>query len=190
MVDYKDFKVSVSDQQLDDLKQRLSLARFPDELDEAAWDYGAPLGEIQRLTKYWQTTFDWKAAEAKINQLPSFSTSIQCDYFEPLNIHFIYAESPDPKAVPLLFCHGWPGSFLEVTKVLKPLTQGGKGKQAFHVVAPSLPNFGFSDVTKKRGFGTAKYAETMHKLMLKLGYDQYVTQGGRWPNSLVSKDEF
>ncbi|KAI1842814.1 hypothetical protein JX266_010990 [Neoarthrinium moseri] len=181
MADVKPYSISVPDSRLKDLKQRLSLAKFPDELDEAGWDMGAPLQDVKRITKYWHDTYDWRAAEKELNKLPHCTTNIQCDGFDPLTIHFIHQPSKVKNAIPLLFIHGWPGHFGEVIKILKPLGNGdGISTPAFHIVAPSLPNFGFSDGTKKRGFAQEQYAETMNKLMIKLGYDEYVTQGGDW----------
>jgi pimeloyl-ACP methyl ester carboxylesterase len=175
------FRISVPDSQISDLKDRLSRARFPDELDAAAWDLGSPLADVQRLARYWGEAFDWRRAEARLNEFPQFTTALQADGFEPLRIHFIHQRSSAPGAIPLLYVHGWPGSFYEGTKIIGPLAQGGgDGVPAFHVVAPSLPNYGFSEGSKKRGFAIAQYAEVFHKLMLRLGYDEYVTQGGDW----------
>lgn len=184
MADIQPYTINVPDDKIKDLKLRLSLAKFPDELDEAGWDMGAPLADVRRLAKQWGEGYDWRRAEAHLNRtLPQFSTPIQCDGgFEALDIHFVHAKSSVANAIPLLFIHGWPGSFLEVSKILQPLVEGGDGvdRPAFHVVAPSLPNFGFSQGTAKRGFAMEQYAETMNKLMLKLGYNEYVTQGGDW----------
>ena len=180
MKDISQFTISIPDQGLNDLKQRLSLAKFPNELQNAGWDMGVPLHDVQRLTQYWQNEFDWKKEEKFLNTLPQFKTTIQCEGFEPLGIHFIHSRSEAEDAIPLLFCHGWPGSFLEGLKLLKPLGEGVSGQPSFHVVIPSLPNYGFSDGTSKRGFGNSQYAETLHKLMLKLGYNEYVTQGGQF----------
>lgn len=167
--------VSVPELSVQDLRQRLSLAKFPSQLDGAdLWHFGTPVGEIQRLAKYWQDGFDWRKAEAKINLLPNFMTTISTADFGNLDIHFVHQPSSNADAVPLLFCHGWPGSFLEVSKLLPLL------KEDFHVVAPSLPNFGFSSGVTKAGFTLARYAETLNKLMLKLGYNTYATQGGDW----------
>ena len=181
MSTFKPYTISIQDSQIADLKQRLSLAKFPDELDGAGWDLGSPLSDVKRLTQYWLDDFDWRKAEQQLNKLPHYSTKIQCKGFENLNIHFLYKKSNVKGAVPLLFCHGWPGSFIEVTKILDSLVNPPPGQIAFDVVAPSLPNYGFSEGTKKRGFAIEQYAETLHKLMTeKLGYDQYVTQGGDW----------
>ncbi|KPI43493.1 putative epoxide hydrolase [Cyphellophora attinorum] len=183
MSDIKPFTISVPDQALDDLKKRLSLAKFPhDELDGAGWDYGAPLDDVKRLTAYWRDAYDWRKAEAALNQHPHFTTSIQCVGFEALQIHFIHQRSHVADAIPLLFVHGWPGSFLEALKIYKPLTDPGPNSSApaFHFVALSLPNYAFSSGSKKKGFALAQYAETCNRLMLKLGYNEYVTQGGDW----------
>ena len=141
---------------------------------------GVPLSDMQHLAKYWRHEFSWRKAEKKINELPHFITTIQCEGYEPLNIHFLHKKSPVKAAIPLLFVHGWPGNFLEATKIIDALSIQTPDQVSFHVVAPSLPNFGFSEGTKKRGFSVEQHAETLHKLMLRLGYDQYVTQGGKF----------
>ncbi|KAK2880057.1 hypothetical protein FQN49_000604 [Arthroderma sp. PD_2] len=167
------FKISVPDSQLEILQKKLELATFPDELDEANWDMGAP--------------FDWRETEKRLNeQLPQFTTNINVAGFGDLDVHFVYQEGKVSNAIPLLFIHGWPGSFLEVSKLLPLLTKGGEGQPAFNVVAPSLPNFGFSEGIKKRGFGIAQYAESMHAVMMALGYKQYVVQGGDW-GSIIAR---
>ncbi|MCJ1306624.1 hypothetical protein MMC25_000267 [Agyrium rufum] len=181
MSDIKPFEFRVSDEDLDFLKKKLALTRFPSELEDPGNAYGARLPEVKRLAKAWQEdTVPWRKIEESINHLPNFQTTVQPDGFEELNIHFLHAKSEVPGAIPLLFCHGWPGCFLEARRLLEPLSQAGEDNPAFHVIAPSLPNFGFSDGTSKKGFGLKQYAETLHKLMLKLGYDEYVTQGGDW----------
>ncbi|KAI9762766.1 MAG: hypothetical protein M4579_000118 [Chaenotheca gracillima] len=174
------FKISVQDQQILQLRQRLELASWPDELDGAEWDYGAPLADIRRLASYWKDGFDWRQQEEKLNGLPQFRTSIEVESFGSLDIHFVHQQSPVKSAIPLIFIHGWPGGFFECSKMLPLLTMGDADSPAFHVVAPSLPNFGFSEGVKKRGFGLAQHAEVCHKLMQKLGYQEYVTQGGDW----------
>lgn len=174
----KPYTISVPEARIDDLRQRLSLARFPDELDEAGWDYGAPLGEVKRLAEYWRTTFDWRMAESELNKFPNYISSINVDGFGELDLHFLHQPST-PDAIPLLFCHGWPGNYLEASKILNLLAENHSGVK-FHVVAPSLPNYGWSAGTKKKGFGLAQYAEACHNLMQSLGYKKYVTQGGDW----------
>ncbi|KAI9739889.1 MAG: hypothetical protein M1818_004945 [Claussenomyces sp. TS43310] len=185
MASPKPFVIDVPQAKIDRLKQMLALTEFPDELEDAGWDLGCPLSEMRRLVKAWQS-WDWRRIEAKLNQLPHFTADVEVDGYGTLNIHHIHQKSEVKGAIPLLFLHGWPGSFVEVEKLLPLLAQHGGDKPAFHVVAPSLPNFGFSQGVKKRGFAMAQYAETCHKLMLQLGYPEYVTQGGDW-GSQVSR---
>ncbi|CAG8983278.1 hypothetical protein HYALB_00002715 [Hymenoscyphus albidus] len=173
------FKISISDAEISSLKSKLSASTFPDEVDFSNnWDYGTPLNDMKRLAKYWRDGFDWRAHEKVLNQMPQFTTKIEVDGFGELDIHFVHQKGEEG-SIPLLFCHGWPGSFIEVKKMISLLTKSGNG-QSFHVVAPSLPGFGFSDAPKKAGFGVPQYAEAIHKLMLKLGYNKYVSQGGDW----------
>jgi hypothetical protein len=144
------YKISIQESKLERLKQKLALADFPDETSGVGWSYGASLADIRRLTQYWQHGFDWRKAEAKLNELSHFSVDIPVDGFETLNIHFVHQKSKAKGAVPLLFAHGWPGSFFEVTKIIKKLPEARRNSfPAFHVVAPSLPNFGFSEGTRK-----------------------------------------
>jgi pimeloyl-ACP methyl ester carboxylesterase len=176
------YTISVADAAIEKLKRKLTDSDYPDELDSPdQWRYGAPLSDVKRLANHWEKSFDWRKAEAKLNALPNFKKPVAVEGFGELDIHFIHKKSSNPNAVPLLFCHGWPGSFIEVTKLL-PLLETGEteGKVAFHVVAPSLPNFGFSQRITKPGFALSQYAETCHRLMQDLGYDKYVTQGGDW----------
>ena len=172
------FTVSVPDSELERLATKLSTASFPDELENSEWDYGAPLSHIKRLTTYWKDQFDWRRVESKINELPNYRVQIQAEGFEALNIHFVHQKSNVVDAIPLLFCHGCkcvscplyfhlqvspltsapgPGNFLEVVKLLPLLARPGSGKStpAFHIVAPSIPGYGFSEGTKKKGFGLA-----------------------------------
>jgi pimeloyl-ACP methyl ester carboxylesterase len=183
MAEIKPFKIAVPDGEIDKLKTKLSLATFPQDVDMSeSWSYGTPLKDIKRLAQYWQDGFDWRAAESKLNsQLTQFTTTISVGGFDPLEIHFVHHKSPRPDSIPLLFAHGWPGSFYEAVKLLPLLTHPSDPSQpSFHVVVPSLPNFGFSGKVTKPGFGPSQHAETCHKLMLQLGYDRYATQGGDW----------
>jgi pimeloyl-ACP methyl ester carboxylesterase len=173
------YTIDVPASKLEELNTKLSVATFPDELSGAAWDYGAPLADVKRLTEYWKNGFDWRAQEMKLNQLPQYHRDIKVDNFEELDIHYIHQPSSSVDAIPLLFCHGWPGSYIEVAKILPALQQSANGV-SFHVVAPSLPNFGWSEGPKRTGFALREYAETCHRLMIALGYKQYVTQGGDW----------
>jgi pimeloyl-ACP methyl ester carboxylesterase len=176
----QEYTIAVPGDSIKDLRTRISLAKFPSQLEGPdLWQFGTPVNDVQRLAKYWQVGFDWRKAEAKINLLPNFITSIPIEGFGGLDVHFVHQTSSNPNAIPLLFCHGWPGSFLEVSKLLPLL------KDDFHVVAPSLPNFGFSSGVTKAGFSLSHYAETLNKLMLKLNYHTYATQGGDWGYSVT-----
>ncbi|KAI8989684.1 alpha/beta-hydrolase [Trametes punicea] len=178
------FKISVPDADIELLRKKLELVRFPDEVENAGWDYGVPLADIKRLVAHWKDTFDWRKSEAEINQLPMFTRDIDIDGFGPLNIHYIHQKSEVENAIPLLFVHGWPGDFLEVRKMLPMLTAKSVDHPSFHVVALSLPGFGFSEAPKKRGFSGRQYAEVFNKLMLSLGYNEYAYQGGDWGHVL------
>lgn len=183
MAPVKPFNISVPDAALEKLKQKLSEATFPQDVEFSdSWDYGVPLKDIKRLAAYWQNGYDWRKAEAKLNaDLPQFITSVSVEGYGDIDVHFVHKQAIRPDSIPLLFCHGWPGSFLEVEKILPLLTKPSRpGQPSFHVVAPSLPNFGFSGKVTKAGFSPEHYAEVCHKLMLQLGYDKYVTQGGDW----------
>ncbi|KAF1972976.1 alpha/beta-hydrolase [Bimuria novae-zelandiae CBS 107.79] len=180
MASHELYTIHVPDAQIEKLKRKLEDADYPDELDtEEQWRYGAPLTDVKRLAEYWRTGFDWRKAESKMNELPNYRKKVSVDGFGDLDVHFLWQKSEVEGAIPLLFCHGWPGSFLEVTKLL-PLLKGGDGKPTFHIVAPSLPNFGFSQRIAKPGFALEQYAQTCHRLMQDLGYAKYVTQGGDW----------
>jgi len=140
---------------------------------------------MKRLVDHWLNRYDWRIHEAQINQLPQFTLPIQVPGFDVLNIHFVHQRSRHPDAIPLLFIHGWPGHFHEVSKILEPLTNPlDEGTQAFHVVAPSIPGFAFSSNPMQKGFDIRKIAETFNTLMIALGYERYVAQGGDWGSSI------
>ncbi|KAK7687109.1 hypothetical protein QCA50_009611 [Cerrena zonata] len=172
------FTLAVSDEDLNLLKQKLDLVRFPDELENANWDYGVPLEDIKRLVGRWKDSFDWRASEATINSIPQFTRDIDIEGFGTLNIHYVHQKSQLENAIPLLFVHGWPGHFMEISKLLPLLTAPETDGPSFHVVAFSIPGFGFSEAPTKPGFSMNQYAELGHKLMLSLGYKEYVGQGG------------
>ncbi|RPD56179.1 alpha/beta-hydrolase [Lentinus tigrinus ALCF2SS1-6] len=174
------YSISIPDSELNLLKKKLELSRFPDELEGAGWDYGVPLPHVKRLAEYWKDGFDWRKSEAALNRLPMYTRDIDVEGFGTLNIHYVHQKSDVANAIPLLFVHGWPGSFIEVRKLLPLLTAGGSDHPSFHVVAPSLPGFGFSQAPSKPGFKGPQYAEVVNKLMLALGYKEYVYQGGDW----------
>jgi len=173
------FKIHVADDVLRDLKARLAQARFPDGLDGTGWDYGTNLPYLKELVTYWRNAFDWRAQERRLNQFDQFKTNI-----DGLDIHFIHQRSKEPHALPLVLTHGWPGSFVEFTKVIGPLTDpvkyGGRAEDAFDVVALSLPGFGFSDKPRAPGYNPQRMAKTIAALMARLGYTRYGAQGGDW----------
>ncbi|KAF8968915.1 Alpha/Beta hydrolase protein [Flammula alnicola] len=184
----KPFKIAVPDASITLLQQKLALATFPDELDEAGWEYGAPLFDIRRLVARWKEGYDWRKHEALLNdELPQFTRDIDVEGFGTLNVHYVHKKSEVEDAIPLLFVHGWPGSFLEVRKILPLLVEASPEHPSFHVVALSLPGYGFSEAPKKKGFALAQFAELGNKLMLALGYNEYVTQGGDWGHMITRK---
>lgn len=178
------FRVQVEDTMLADLKERLAKTRWPDELDDAGWDYGVPLSYLKELCEHWRTSFDWRKQEAALNAMPQFVTSL-----DGVDIHFIHVRSKHENATPLILVHGWPGSVWEFHKIIPLLTDptahGGKAEDAFHIVVPSLPGFGFSGKPKERGWSSQRMTETLAKLMARLGYEHYGAQGGDWGGGIV-----
>jgi pimeloyl-ACP methyl ester carboxylesterase len=173
------FKIRVSDEVLSDLKQRLTRARFADEIPGAEWDYGTNLAYLKTLMTYWRDKYDWRAQERRLNQFEQFKTNI-----DGLDIHFIHRRSKVPGAAPLLLLNGWPSSIEEYAKVIGPLTDpaahGGQASDAFDVVIPSMPGYGFSDKPRERGYNPERMAEVWVKLMARLGYPRYITHGSDW----------
>ncbi|KAH8982019.1 Alpha/Beta hydrolase protein [Lactarius akahatsu] len=179
------FKIAVSDDALALLKRKLNDTRLPDEVNAAEWAYGAPLADIKRLANRWKDGYDWRTHERKLNALPMFTRTIEVDGFGELNVHYVHQKSTAKGAIPLLFVHGWPGCFLEVTKVLPLLKAVSADHPSFHVIAPSLPGYAWSEAVLKKGFNAKHYAELFNKLMISLGYTEYVTQGGDWGHILT-----
>lgn len=173
------FKYAAPQGALDDLKQRLATARWPEDETAADWSQGAPLAKLRTLMAYWRTGYDWRRCEAQLNGFAQFRTLI-----DGLNIHFLHVRSRHANALPLLITHGWPGSVIEFFKIIEPLTNptahGGRAEDAFHVVAPSLPGFAFSDKPAERGWNADRIARAWAELMRRLGYARYVGQGGDW----------
>ena len=173
------FEIHVDDSVLDDLRSRLERTRFPDEIEGTGWDYGIPIAYLRTLVDYWLHSYDWRAEEAKLNRFSHFRTTI-----DGQSIHFVDARSPHPDAFPLVITHGWPGSVVEFLEVIPRLTHpeehGGDAADAFHVVAPSLPGYGFSEPTRSAGWDVRRIARAWMDLMARLGYDRYGTQGGDW----------
>ena len=179
------FRVKVPEAEVEDLHQRLAMTRWPDEIPGAAGSYGVPLAYVKELAGYWRNEYDWRKTEALLNTLPQFTTLI-----DGQQIHFVHLRSEEPNAVPLLITHGWPGSIVELMKVLEPLANprrhGGNPSDAFHVIAPSIPGYGFSGPTTESGWDVKRIARAFAELMRRLGYLRYGTQGGDW-GSVISR---
>lgn len=173
------FKVAVPQAALDDLKQRLGMTRWPEPATEPGWLQGVPLDKLQRLVDYWQTGYDWRRFEARINAFPQFRTEI-----DGLGFHLLHVRSKHDNALPLILSHGWPGSVAEFLKVIGPLTDptahGGRADDAFHLVIPSLPGYGFSDKPSAAGWDARRIARAWAELMARLGHSRWVAQGGDW----------
>jgi pimeloyl-ACP methyl ester carboxylesterase len=177
-MDIKPFEIHVPERTIDDLRERLARTRWPDAVADAGWDYGASLEYVRELAGYWRDTFDWPAQEAALNRLPHFRASV-----DGFGIHFIHQRGTGPAPMPLIVTHGWPFSVLEELKILPLLTDpgahGGDSADAFDIVVPSLPGFGFSDRPRERGVGSVRAAELWHRLMTDgLGYERFGAQGG------------
>jgi pimeloyl-ACP methyl ester carboxylesterase len=179
------FTLDIPEAQLDDLKRRLAATRWPEKETVDDWKQGSPLAKVQALCAHWANGYDWRACEARLNALGQHRTDI-----DGLGIHFLHVRSKHEDAMPLIITHGWPGSVMEFMKVIGPLTDptahGGKAEDAFHVVAPSLPGFGFSDKPSTTGWGVPKIAMAWIELMKRLGYRRWVAQGGDWGSAVTT----
>jgi epoxide hydrolase len=179
------FRIDVPDDEVDELRRRLVDTRWPDQLPDSGWAYGVDLDYIRPLARYWSHDYDWRHHEAQLNELPQFLTTI-----DGQRVHFVHARSDEPGALPLVLTHGWPGSFAEFAKLVGPLTDpvkhGGVARDAFHVVVPSLPGYGFSGPTTAPGWDVRRIANAWAELMGALGYERYGAQGGDW-GSMVSR---
>ncbi len=180
------FRVAVDDAQLEDLRSRLTGTRFPDQIPGTEWEAGIPIAYLRELVDYWLVGYDWRREEARLNQFAQFRTRI-----DGQSIHFIHARSPHEGALPLLLSHGWPGSIVEFLDVIPRLTDppayGGRAADAFHVVAPSLPGYGFSEPPRTRGWDVRRIAEAFVVLMDRLGYGRYGAQGGDWGAQVTTR---
>jgi len=178
------FHIEIPQQQLDDLGQRLAMTRWPEAETVDDWNQGLPLAYAKELASYWASDYDWRKFEEKLNSWPNFKTEIDgCD------IHFIHRRSPHAEAMPMIISHGWPGSVAEFHKVIDaladPTAHGGNAEDAFHIVAPSLPGYGFSGKPTKTGTSVDKIGHMWGQLMANLGYDRYVAQGGDWGSMIT-----
>jgi len=179
------FRIEIPEADLADLRQRLERARWPEPETVTDWSQGVPLAYQQELCRYWVDGYDWRATEARLNALPQFRTEI-----DGLSIHFLHVRSPHAEALPLILTHGWPGSIVEFLKVIAPLSDptahGGDAADAFHVVCPSLPGYGFSGRPAQPGWNVQRIAAAWMTLMARLGYQRYGAAGGDWGTSITT----
>jgi pimeloyl-ACP methyl ester carboxylesterase len=177
------FRIEVAETELEDLRARLRGARWPERETVADWSQGVPLDYLRELCRYWADAYDWRATEARLNALPQFRATI-----DGLGIHFLHLRSPHPGALALVITHGWPGSIVEFLDAIGPLTDppahGGDARDAFHVVCPSLPGYGFSDKPSQPGWDIERIAAAWTALMSQLGYERYGAQGSDWGTSI------
>lgn len=180
------FRIAIPQADLDDLQYRLSRTRWPDALTDAGWKYGVSLPYVKRLADYWQNGYDWRKHEARLNELPQFTTTI-----DGANVHFLHVRSPEPDAFPLILTHGWPSSIVEFLDLIGPLTDprahGGDPADAFHLVIPSVPGFGFSGSSLEPDWNISRIAKAWAQLMNRLGYEKYGAHGSDC-GALVSRE--
>ena len=182
----EEFRIDIPQADLDDLRDRLGRTRWPDQLPGVGWDYGIALDDVRELAEYWRTEYDWRVHERRLNSFPQFTTEIDGQV-----VHFLHVRSAAPGAMPLIMTHGWPGSVVEFMEIIGPLTDpgahGGDPGDAFHMVVPSIPGFGFSGPTRERGWNVTRVARAWDSLMGRLGYQRYGAQGGDW-GSAISRE--
>jgi pimeloyl-ACP methyl ester carboxylesterase len=178
------FRIDIPQADLDDLRDRLARTRWANELEidytnavqtgplPPEWEYGVPLSYVRRLTEQWLTSYDWRQWEERLNAYPQFVTEI-----DGQTLHFLHIRSADPDAIPLVLTHGWPNTFLEYVDLIEPLTAPSNGEQAFHLVIPSIPGFGFSGPTREKGWNRYRTAAAWAELMRRLGYERYGAHG-------------
>jgi microsomal epoxide hydrolase len=180
------FEIHVDDSVLDDLRRRLATTRFPDHIEGTGWEYGFALDYLRELVDYWRDEYDWRAQEARLNEMPHFRTRI-----DGQSIHFIHARSSQADAFPLLLMHGWPGSIVEfldvVPRLAEPQAHGDAAGDAFDVIVPSLPGYGFSEPPRERGWDVRRIARAFVELMGRLGYARYGAQGGDWGAQIATR---
>ena len=185
-MDVQPFTVHVPEETLVDLRERLARTRWPGELPDTGWDYGSNLAYLKELVEYWRTQFDWRAQEAALNRFAHFRTTV-----DGLGIHFMHERGRGPNPMPLIMTHGWPSTIFEMSKIIPlltdPASHSGDPADAFDVVAPSMPGYGFSDHTTKRGVNIARIADLWSQLMTGLGYPRYGAQGGDWGAGVTAR---
>ena len=180
------FTIQIADEVLNDLHERLQRMRWPDEIDGAGWDYGTNLDYLRQLVAYWRDVYDWRAQERLLNRFPQFQATV-----DGFRLHFLHLKGQGPRPLPLVLSHGWPGSFFEMYKVAEPLADparnGGAAEDAFDVVVPSLPGYGFSERPHERGMDFARIADLFLRLMRdELGYRRFGAQGGDWGSAITT----
>jgi pimeloyl-ACP methyl ester carboxylesterase len=179
------FRIEVTEADIADLRDRLRRTRWPEAETVDDWSQGTPLAYARDLCHYWLHEYDWASAQARLNRFPQFRTTV-----DGLDINFVHVRSPNETAVPLVMTHGWPGSVVEFGKVIEPLTDpvafGESANDAFHVVCPTLPGFGFSAKPARPGWGTQRIADAWDQLMSRLGYSRYGAQGGDWGSQVTT----
>lgn len=180
------FTVRVEESRLEELRRRLARTRWPDQVEGSGWTYGVDVAYMRELVEYWRTRFDWRAAERRLNALDHFVTEI-----DGVDLHFIHQHSRHANALPLILTHGWPGTIAEFLDVIGPLSDpeahGGKAEDAFHVICPSLPGYGFSGKPRDPGWNVARMAKAIQTLMDRLGYERYGAQGGDWGRGITER---
>ena len=179
MTQIRPFTLAIPQSQLDDLNTRLDLTRWPEKEPVDDWTQGVPVAALKELVHFWRNEYDWRRCEARLNAFGQFITEI-----DGLDIHFLHVRSPHAEAAPLILTHGWPGSVVEFLDCIGPLTDptahGGKAEDAFHVVVPSLPGYGFSAKPERTGWDVARVGQAWAELMRRLGYERWFAQGGDW----------
>lgn len=182
----RDFRIEIPESELDDLRERLARTRWPEPATVEGWHQGVPLDYARELCEYWRTRYDWRRVEAEINAWPQFRTGLDGGGDDSVEVHVLHARSRHEGAMPLLLTHGWPGSIVEFLDVLPALTDPPDPAQAFHVVLPTLPGYGFSGKPAVAGWGVERIAVAWAQLMDRLGYDRFAAQGGDWGSMITS----
>jgi pimeloyl-ACP methyl ester carboxylesterase len=186
MAPVQPFRVDVPEAELKDLRERLARTRWPEPATAPGWEQGVPLPYVRELCAYWADGYDWRRFEAELNALPQFRTLLDGGGADTVDMHLLHVRSRHPDALPLLLTHGWPGSIVEFLDVLGALTDPPDPRDAFHVVAPSLPGYAFSGKPSTTGWGVERIAAAWAQLMARLGYDRYGAQGGDWGASITA----
>lgn len=177
------FRIDVADAELDELRRRLVATRWPEPIPGTGWEYGCDVAWLRELCAYWRDGFDWRAQEARLNAWPHFLVDV-----DGFDLHCVHVRGRGPDPIPLVATHGWPSSFFEMHKLIGPLTDperhGGDARDAFHLVVPSLPGYGFSSAPRERGVGAARVADLWVELMAALGYERFAAHGGDWGSAV------